>query len=79
MFIVEDFFNWDWTDANFVFANSTCFDEGMMRRIASVPVNSGTLGISFTKNFNEEEWEILESVKKNMSWGEATVYIQRKK
>ena len=78
-FVASDFFSCDWTDASFIFANSTCFDHDMMRRIAQVQVKPGTLGISFTKNFSEQDWTILESVKKNMSWGEATVYIQRKK
>ena len=39
----------------------------------------GSMGVSFTKPFGHSSWEVLESVKKEMSWGEATVYIQRKR
>lgn len=77
-FFKDDLFAADWTDASFVFANSTCFDLDMMRRIGEVPVRPGTLGVSFTKNFPSASWVTLENIKKNMSWGEATVYIQRK-
>lgn len=76
-FFCNDFFQYNWSDAGLVFANSTCFDHDMMRRIGSVQLKNGTLGISFTKTIPGENWIVLESIKKNMSWGEATVYIQR--
>lgn len=76
-FHCNDFFQYNWSDAGLVFANSTCFDHDMMRRIGSVQLQNGTLGISFTKTIPGENWIVLESIKKNMSWGEATVYIQR--
>lgn len=75
--INSDFFKVDWSDASLIFANSTCFDHEMMRKIGQVPMKPGTVGISFTKTIPGENWIVLESIKKNMSWGEATVYIQR--
>ena len=77
-FYNTDIFEYDWSDASFLFANSTCFDFEMMARIGNIPVKPGTLGVSFTKPFYREEWKILESIKKPMSWGPATVYIQEK-
>ena len=76
-FLNNDFFSVDWSDASFIFANSTCFDHEMMRKIGQISLKPGTLGISFTKTIPGENWIVLESIKKNMSWGEATVYIQR--
>jgi hypothetical protein len=76
--ILGSFFEVDWTDASFIFANSTCFDIAMRNRISATPVKSGTLGISLTKPLSSSHWKILESIRKRMSWGEATVFIQRK-
>lgn len=76
-FLCKDFFEYDWSDASLIFANSTCFDHEMMRKIGQVSLQPGTLGISFTKTIPGDNWIVLESIKKNMSWGEATVYIQR--
>ncbi|CAG9323579.1 unnamed protein product [Blepharisma stoltei] len=78
-FYCGDFFENNLSDASFIFANSTCFSMDMMRRIGSFPFKPGTIGVTFTKSLPAESWEILESIKKNMSWGEATVYIHRKK
>jgi hypothetical protein len=49
----------------------------MMRKIGQIQLKHGTVGISFTKTIPGDNWIVLESIKKNMSWGEATVYIQR--
>ena len=76
-FLNSDFFKVDWSNADFIFANSTCFDHEMMRRIGQLQLRPGAIGISFTKTIPGENWIVLESIKKNMSWGEATVYIQR--
>ena len=76
-FLNSDFFKVNWADADFIFANSTCFDHEMMRKIGEQPLKYGTIGVSFTKTIPGENWIVLESIKKNMSWGEATVYIQR--
>jgi hypothetical protein len=69
----------DWSDAAMVFANSTCFSSEMMRRIAQSKVAPGTIALTLTKNFSASNWETLTSFRKQMSWGEATVFIQRRK
>lgn len=41
----------DWSDATVVFANSTCFDDTLMRRLASAAtaLKKGTIFITLTK------------------------------
>lgn len=41
----------DWSDATVVFANSTCFDDALMRRLASAAtaLKKGTIFITLTK------------------------------
>ena len=41
-------------------------------------MQSGTFFITFTKKLPSEMWEVLEHESHQMSWGSATVYIQRK-
>lgn len=76
--ILGDMFEVDWTDASFIFANSTCYSHEMMKQIAEKEVPVGTIALSMTKEFPSNKWQVLESVRKQMSWGEGTVYIQRR-
>jgi hypothetical protein len=81
----------DWSDADFVLANSTCFDMNLMNKIAERAslMKIGTFMVTLTKKLptsdplytREEErrdWECVLSIKKLMSWGHATVHIHRK-
>ena len=70
----------DWSHATMCFANSTCFDDPLMSAIADKAelMQSGTFFITFTKKLPSEMWEVLEHESHQMSWGSATVYIQRK-
>lgn len=74
-FINDDIFKKDWSDASFIFANSTCFDAKMMEGIASKQVRPGTWAVTLTKHLPSEKWRIMQSFRKSMSWGDATVYI----
>lgn len=71
----------DWCDATCCFANSTCFDEPLMKALAKKAelLKPGTFFITFTKRLPSDAWEVLEHESHKMSWGNATVYIQRKK
>lgn len=71
-------FEVDWTDASFIFANSTCFDYDLITKISKTPCRKGTFAMSLTRPLLTAHWQILESVKKHMSWGDATLYIQVK-
>eukprot|EP00943_MAST-04B_sp_MAST-4B-sp1_P005867 g5867.t1 len=69
----------DWSDATCVFANSTCFDDNLMKRLAekadACPI--GTFFITFTRKLPSDNWEVLEHESHPMSWGHATNVIIR--
>mmetsp|Transcript_17181 Transcript_17181/g.22338 ORF Transcript_17181/g.22338 Transcript_17181/m.22338 type:complete len:421 (+) Transcript_17181:115-1377(+) len=70
----------DWSDGDIVFANSTCFDDALMSALAKAAsaLRQGAFFITFTKSLPSPEFEICESMLYQMSWGGATVFIQRK-
>eukprot|EP00752_Nemacystus_decipiens_P006915 g6209.t1 len=70
----------DWSDATVVFANSTCFDDALMRRMASAAtaLRKGTIFITLTKRLPAAYFKVLEHDMFPMSWGSATVYISQK-
>lgn len=53
-FIHGDFTVMEWSDANIIFANSTCFDEPMMKKITKLVENtrSGTFIMTTTTRYN---------------------------
>ncbi len=79
-FILGDAIAYDWSDADLCFANSTCFDSKLMQQLAknSLRMKKGAFFITFTKELPSNAWKVLESERHNMSWGQATVYIQQK-
>lgn len=76
-FIHSDMFETGWSDAGFIFANSTCFDQSMMDRISAAPAQPGTWAVTLTKHLMQP-WAVLQSFRKSMSWGDATVYIHQR-
>lgn len=76
--VLGDILEFDWKNASLIFVNSTCFTEEMIEKISNVDVAVGTLAISLTNSLSAKTWSQLEIVRKRMSWGEATIYIQRK-
>lgn len=71
----------DWSGADCLFMNSTCFDEQLMVELAAVADNmrAGSFAITFTKRLPSAKWQVLESEVNQMSWGTATVFIQKKR
>lgn len=71
----------EWSDATFVFTNSTCFTSSLMRELAdmSVKLKPGALWVSLTRELPSEEWDLLLSEQLEMSWGPATIFIQRRR
>ena len=69
------------SDGTLGFANSTCFDENLMIQIAAKAdkMKGGSFFITVTKRLPSLSWEVLEKEKHKMSWGEALVFIHRKK
>ncbi len=83
-------FDW-WNQADLVLANSTCFDFSLMKLIATKAslMKPGSWMITMTKKLptadplytrekEDRDWECLMSIKMVMSWGYATVNVQRK-
>eukprot|EP00607_Mallomonas_marina_P010650 CAMPEP_0182422536 /NCGR_PEP_ID=MMETSP1167-20130531/8274_1 /TAXON_ID=2988 /ORGANISM="Mallomonas Sp, Strain CCMP3275" /LENGTH=251 /DNA_ID=CAMNT_0024600695 /DNA_START=147 /DNA_END=899 /DNA_ORIENTATION=+ len=69
-----------WSDADLVFANSTCFDAALMCKLATCAENmrQGALFVTTTKKLPTDQFETLEVTKMCETWGDATVFIQRK-
>ena len=66
-----------------MFANSTCFSEDLIRKIANKANNEckiGTIIITFTKRLSNlsNEWEFKKGFRRLMTWGIATVFVYRK-
>jgi hypothetical protein len=70
----------DWRDADLVFANSTCYDDNLMAKIADLALGmkKGAFFVAFTKRLASQDFAVLEHDMYRMSWGEATVYIMQK-
>jgi hypothetical protein len=65
-----------WTDADIVFANSTCFDDSLMISLAGVAsrMKKGSRFITLTKQLPSEDFRLIDRRQYNMSWGEATCF-----
>ena len=70
----------DWSDGDLVFANSTCFSEQLVSQISerAERLKPGAFVITFTKPLTSPAFDIVEKKRWNMSWGAATVFIQRR-
>lgn len=84
----------DWHDADLILCNSTCFTIDMMEQIheRALRCKKGTWMITLSNRLphtdrltakaeetSEQAWVIVLGIKLNMSWGEATVNIHRKR
>ena len=92
--VLGDMFAIEWHQADMVFANSTCFDITMMETIyqQSLKCKKGTFFVTMSKRLPHAEkigandgaredlhWEFILAIKLQMSWGKATVNLQRKR
>ena len=70
----------DWSDADFVFFNSTCFTTKLMIELSRKcrALKEGTIIVSITRRIIGTAVKLLEERKMTESWGEATVYIQKR-
>jgi SAM-dependent methyltransferase len=74
------FLDLDWSDADLVFANSTCFDEDLVNEIGKCAekLKEGAYVITLTKRLNSPCFKLLDSTQYTMSWGYATVHVHRR-
>ena len=65
----------NWLDGDVVFANSTCFDDDLMRSLSKMAegLKPGAIVVTFTKGLTSRAFELLERKRYKMSWGPATV------
>ena len=82
----------DWSDADFIIANSTCFSEGLMQAMAKAAAKckKGSWFVTLTKRLptadenlvtksgDGREWECVLTKAMKMSWGVATIHVQKK-
>lgn len=70
-----------WNDADVVFINSTCFDDQLMNKMATLAseLRPGSFVFTTTINLPSPDFEILEVSTMRQKWGECTMYIQRRK
>lgn len=79
-FIRSDFLELDWSDGDMVFANSTCFDEQLMLQLGQKGqhLKEGAYFVTFTKQLKSPYFDLIHSKQYRMSWGIATVHVQRR-
>mmetsp|Transcript_24211 Transcript_24211/g.36297 ORF Transcript_24211/g.36297 Transcript_24211/m.36297 type:complete len:318 (-) Transcript_24211:97-1050(-) len=67
----------DWSDADVIFINSTCFSVKLMENIAkqAVSLRPGACIVTLTRPIVSPYFDLLESKKYLMSWGDATAHI----
>jgi len=78
----EDFLKINWEKASFIFANSTCFSDGLYSAISrkAEEMSKGSFLVTLTKKLPSlsSNWQIQKGFKQMMSWGVATVYVHYK-
>ena len=69
-----------WTPADFVYACSTCFSEGLLGALlaASLRMRPGAYFLLSSTHFEHPAWEVVAEMSSAMSWGVATCYLQRR-
>lgn len=69
-----------WADGDVVFANSTCFDAGLMDGIAAraEQLRPGAVLITFSMAIRSLWFKVVYKKRYTMSWGPATVFVHIK-
>jgi SAM-dependent methyltransferase len=72
--------DYDWSDGDVCFANSTCFDDRLMQDLSAKAesLRPGAYFVTFTKPLTSTRFEVLEKKRYSMSWGPATVFVHRR-
>lgn len=71
------FLDYDWSDGDVVFANSTCFEDDLMAQLSQQAerLKPGAMVVTFTKGMSSPAFELLERKRSRMSWGPATGWM----
>lgn len=70
----------DWTDGDLIFANSTCFAEDTLLAISAkaIALKPGARVVTFTTALRTAWLRVLLKRRYLMSWGPATVFVHQK-
>ena len=76
-FICGDATVLDWSEARVVFANSTCFDEALMRKLADAAgkLVPGSYVVTTTVPLPSDDFEVRHRGVLRQTWGDATVFV----
>ena len=79
-FINSDIFDFDWSDGNVVFCQTTCYPDDTMARLALTlqRLPKGSLVITLSRSLWSDDFPVIWQHPYKMGWGEATVFIYRK-
>ena len=71
---------YDWSDSDLVFANSTCFPEDLMMKLSvrSQVMSPKSRFITFTVSLDSPYWRVIYKERLKMSWGFATVFVHER-
>jgi SAM-dependent methyltransferase len=74
-FILGDFLKIDFSDADVVFANSTCFSQQVIAKLETsfLSLKKGARIMTLTKKLTNKNFYLFDSLIYKQSWGEATV------
>jgi len=83
-FYCEDVLNYDWSDGTVIFTCSTCFEDELIHAIGekAKDLQQGAYLISFNKftGIDPDAFDIIqEAVVCQMSWGDADVFVYRRR
>jgi len=80
-FILGDFLKVNFSEADFIFANSTCFSQAIMEKLENhfLSLKKGARIIVLTKKLTKKNFFLVDSLIFKQSWGEATVNFYVKK
>ena len=69
----------DWSDGDVVFANSTCYTKEMMKELADLAEDllKGAIFLTVSKALPSGAYKVLEEVELEFTWGQGTVFVQK--
>jgi hypothetical protein len=75
-----DFLEMQWSDADVVFINSTCYDDELLAKLEPMldDLQKGAFVVTTTKPLKSYLWQMIERSKFDEAWGSATVFIHTK-
>lgn len=71
----------DWTDSDFIFVNSTCFDNALIQEVDKMAHNlrAGAYIVTLSQQLSEDAFELVAEDRLEMSWGMADVYCHMRR